>query len=422
MHRSIKLEDDGGSIVEPPELSGPMNCLICGAAGAKHYGTIACLGCKGFFRRSILLNKVYKCIRNKQCTMSPETRNGCHYCRLQKCYSVGMKTCYLQASRKAGSGRKAIEMSPKGSPTPPFIVVNQQLAKVENRCVSLGSLNVFKPQGNGTTSDIVQYFSDVERICDEVFDERTMGMPLTAIRQQCSVDVDIDLAISEPGRVAPRIDMEWGMRIPFSDDILKPMWCRQICNFFDFASFMPDLEMIDEKEKNRLVLANSTRILSLTVAYKTQRLDHEPDAITFGMGVYYPIIEDQKPAEQTSFTEIARILYRDCVIPMREMRLSLAEYCIIKAMYFFSPVSTLSDRSLQVINRIREKYANVLNDYLLNEMGYMDAVDRITRIHSILQVIEVTSNRFDKRMAGLVMVDSSGMLGRLAYDIHVRTN
>ncbi|CAD5224408.1 unnamed protein product [Bursaphelenchus okinawaensis] len=409
MQRPIKLEDDGGHIIEPLELTGPLNCLICGASGAKHYGTIACLGCKGFFRRSILLNKVYKCIRNKTCTMSPETRNGCHYCRLQKCYAVGMKTCYLQASRKSGSSRKIIDLSPKGSPTPPFLLVNQQLSKVENRCVSLGSLNAFKSQGNSSTNDIVQYFGEVERICDEVFDERTM-------------DVDVDLAVSEPGRIAPRVDMEWGMRLPFTDDALKPIWCRQICNFFDYASFMPDMEMIDEKEKNRLILANSTRILSLTVAYKTQRLDHGVDAITFGLGFYYPVIEDQKPAEQTSFTELSRILFRDCIVPMREMHLSLAEYCIVKAMYFFSPVSTLSDRSLQIINRIREKYANVLNDYLLNEMGYMEAVERITKIHSILQVIEVTSNRFDKRMAGLVMVDSAGMLGRLSYDIHVRTN
>lgn len=97
----------------------------------RHYGTVACLGCKGFFRRSILLNKVYKCIRNKSCPINAQTRNSCHYCRLQRCFYVGMKTSYLQGSRqKNGEKQRLPDLSPKDSPTPPFVLVNQQLSRV----------------------------------------------------------------------------------------------------------------------------------------------------------------------------------------------------------------------------------------------------------------------------------------------------
>uniref|UniRef100_A0A8C6SCZ0 Retinoic acid receptor, gamma b n=1 Tax=Neogobius melanostomus TaxID=47308 RepID=A0A8C6SCZ0_9GOBI len=55
-----------------------------------HYGVSSCEGCKGFFRRSIQKNMVYTCHRDKNCQINKVTRNRCQYCRLQKCFEVGM--------------------------------------------------------------------------------------------------------------------------------------------------------------------------------------------------------------------------------------------------------------------------------------------------------------------------------------------
>uniref|UniRef100_A0A4W3I2M0 Nuclear receptor subfamily 6 group A member 1-like n=1 Tax=Callorhinchus milii TaxID=7868 RepID=A0A4W3I2M0_CALMI len=66
-------------------------CLICGdRATGLHYGITSCEGCKGFFKRSIFNKRVYKCIRDKKCTMSRKQRNRCQYCRLVKCLQMGM--------------------------------------------------------------------------------------------------------------------------------------------------------------------------------------------------------------------------------------------------------------------------------------------------------------------------------------------
>lgn len=49
---------------------------------------------QGFFRRSIQKNMVYTCHRDKNCIINKVTRNRCQYCRLQKCFEVGMsKEC-----------------------------------------------------------------------------------------------------------------------------------------------------------------------------------------------------------------------------------------------------------------------------------------------------------------------------------------
>lgn len=60
----------------------------------------ACL--QGFFRRSIQKNMVYTCHRDKNCTINKVTRNRCQYCRLHKCFEVGMsKECESDASKPA---------------------------------------------------------------------------------------------------------------------------------------------------------------------------------------------------------------------------------------------------------------------------------------------------------------------------------
>ncbi|KAI3358853.1 hypothetical protein L3Q82_014737 [Scortum barcoo] len=73
----------------PPRIYKP--CFVCqDKSSGYHYGVSACEGCKGFFRRSIQKNMVYTCHRDKNCIINKVTRNRCQYCRLQKCFGVGM--------------------------------------------------------------------------------------------------------------------------------------------------------------------------------------------------------------------------------------------------------------------------------------------------------------------------------------------
>ncbi|XP_062388301.1 retinoic acid receptor alpha-B isoform X3 [Sardina pilchardus] len=73
----------------PPRIYKP--CFVCqDKSSGYHYGVSACEGCKGFFRRSIQKNMVYTCHREKSCIINKVTRNRCQYCRLQKCFEVGM--------------------------------------------------------------------------------------------------------------------------------------------------------------------------------------------------------------------------------------------------------------------------------------------------------------------------------------------
>ncbi|XP_069586100.1 retinoic acid receptor beta isoform X4 [Ranitomeya imitator] len=73
----------------PPRIYKP--CFVCqDKSSGYHYGVSACEGCKGFFRRSIQKNMVYTCHREKNCVINKVTRNRCQYCRLQRCFEVGM--------------------------------------------------------------------------------------------------------------------------------------------------------------------------------------------------------------------------------------------------------------------------------------------------------------------------------------------
>ncbi|KAH9498596.1 hypothetical protein Btru_007715 [Bulinus truncatus] len=67
-------------------------CRICGdRASGFHYGVHSCEGCKGFFRRTLKKQLVYKpCQAGSRCKIDTGTRNKCQYCRYQRCLFAGM--------------------------------------------------------------------------------------------------------------------------------------------------------------------------------------------------------------------------------------------------------------------------------------------------------------------------------------------
>ncbi|XP_014738347.1 PREDICTED: nuclear receptor subfamily 2 group F member 6 [Sturnus vulgaris] len=85
----------GGSDAEHGEEERPgagADCVVCGdKSSGKHYGVFTCEGCKSFFKRSIRRNLSYTCRSNRDCQIDQHHRNQCQYCRLKKCFRVGMR-------------------------------------------------------------------------------------------------------------------------------------------------------------------------------------------------------------------------------------------------------------------------------------------------------------------------------------------
>uniref|UniRef100_A0A8C5N4R0 Nuclear receptor subfamily 1 group H member 4 n=1 Tax=Leptobrachium leishanense TaxID=445787 RepID=A0A8C5N4R0_9ANUR len=72
-------------------VKGDELCVVCGdKASGYHYNALTCEGCKGFFRRSITKNAVYKCKSGGNCEMDMYMRRKCQECRLRKCKQMGM--------------------------------------------------------------------------------------------------------------------------------------------------------------------------------------------------------------------------------------------------------------------------------------------------------------------------------------------
>ncbi|TNM88288.1 nuclear receptor subfamily 2 group F member 6 isoform X1 [Takifugu rubripes] len=77
-----------------------VDCVVCGdKSSGKHYGVFSCEGCKSFFKRSIRRNLNYSCRSNRECQIDQHHRNQCQYCRLKKCFRVGMRKEAVQRGR-----------------------------------------------------------------------------------------------------------------------------------------------------------------------------------------------------------------------------------------------------------------------------------------------------------------------------------
>ncbi|CAP36466.1 Protein CBG19169 [Caenorhabditis briggsae] len=85
-------------------------CKICGLdAHGVHFGVTTCRACAAFFRRFVVLNLEYDCLKDKsKCSLDKIRRSSCRHCRFQKCIRMGMTADNVQWNRDVYStdGRK----------------------------------------------------------------------------------------------------------------------------------------------------------------------------------------------------------------------------------------------------------------------------------------------------------------------------
>ncbi|XP_043943722.1 bile acid receptor [Protopterus annectens] len=108
-------------------IKGEELCVVCGdKASGYHYNALTCEGCKGFFRRSITKNAVYKCKNGGNCEMDMYMRRKCQECRLRKCKEMGMLAeCLLteiqcKSKRLRKNPKQPDQLSREDSDTPDY--------------------------------------------------------------------------------------------------------------------------------------------------------------------------------------------------------------------------------------------------------------------------------------------------------------
>lgn len=100
-------------------------CKVCGdEASGFHYGVDSCEGCKGFFRRCITQGMNHQCTNNQQCEMTPFSRNSCQFCRLKKCFAVGMSREASRLGRRPKRAKDDKESSGSFSNTDNSLMLN----------------------------------------------------------------------------------------------------------------------------------------------------------------------------------------------------------------------------------------------------------------------------------------------------------
>lgn len=124
---------------KPSQTIATKDDKICGVCGDKALGcnfdAISCESCKAFFRRNALKEKQGKCLFEGNCKIDINTRRFCPYCRLQKCFNVGMRKDLIlgdaekkkrmekvthNRQKRGGGGRGGKGMSPPDdSPSTP---------------------------------------------------------------------------------------------------------------------------------------------------------------------------------------------------------------------------------------------------------------------------------------------------------------
>ncbi|XP_053572974.1 bile acid receptor isoform X2 [Bombina bombina] len=138
-------------------VKGDELCVVCGdKASGYHYNALTCEGCKGFFRRSITKNAIYKCKNGGNCEMDMYMRRKCQECRLRKCKQMGMLAECLLTEIQCKSKRLRKNVKPTSEKYFNEDIEGSELKQV----TSTTKTNKVKPELTQEQKDRLQFVMD----------------------------------------------------------------------------------------------------------------------------------------------------------------------------------------------------------------------------------------------------------------------
>uniref|UniRef100_A0A8C2U614 Uncharacterized protein n=1 Tax=Coturnix japonica TaxID=93934 RepID=A0A8C2U614_COTJA len=211
------LDDSGFQALKRPRLNHSSLrlkgqeelCVVCGdKASGYHYNALTCEGCKGFFRRSITKNAVYRCKNGGNCEMDMYMRRKCQECRLKKCRAVGMLAECLLTEVQCKSKRLRKNFKQKSS----------FLCNIKLEDEGLNSKHVSSTTRSGKTVEKVELTPGEHQLLDHIVAaHQKYTIPLEEARkflQETTSPEESFLHLSETAVVHVQVLVDFTKRLP----------------------------------------------------------------------------------------------------------------------------------------------------------------------------------------------------------------
>jgi hypothetical protein len=432
-----------------------MKCLVCDESdGARHYGSVCCSGCKGFFRRSVRFNKVYDCPYGRKCVIEKEYRNCCRSCRYDKCIQVGLNPLLVHGDRGYAKNRSpGLPDNPEEQKATTSAESCTEIAYKEQKLEidairkpqrvdicsdSLQQLLLqgtrIRPKGHedlplGITQFIPRYSSDdsasiakyyiyVERLCD-TFVDHTPNM------NAFNVDVPFGLAAQRPGSISPRIPMDWHGSELVTSSSFRNNYLRILVHYFDWASHIPELDLLSAGDRELMLMYRCIPCCWMLMGHRSAVLGI--NGFTCGAGRYFPAGKEQAKLDPEfhSMTVVCDAAVTDLIQPMQNIAISEAEYAMLKVLCFFMPAPRMTEEGISVVLEAREKYLNAFNDLVrlsLPEATFSQVVHRIGRLLILLPVAERVGQLDDETIGMMSLFNYAELRGTLTWELHMKKN
>jgi nuclear factor 4 len=315
-------------------------CVVCGDEGAKfHYGVLACLGCKGFFRRALKKADQYECANDSRCVINKHERNSCRYCRFQKCLDAGMDPAAVRPDRDYTgkqffrATKRRVKLSPSISLTPTPTEQSQDCMEVQQRIVLEQEKWTKKLPVEMRTMlmtllniDAQIHRGDTQKNADEVY-----PLHVGTIRE----------IIENPQKLrGKRTEMRYEPYRMARNEELSVIVYRRLIAAIDWVEFLAEL-MDGLSVDDRIILVKSTfaPLMLFKNAARTAIATQNGDLLCLCNFAYVPrnVGETYKDTYHLDNT-LVECLLNELVTPFRQIRITEAEIVCLSAIIVLNPI------------------------------------------------------------------------------------
>ncbi|PIC18819.1 hypothetical protein B9Z55_024576 [Caenorhabditis nigoni] len=356
----------------------PTICAVCGdRATGYHYEVPSCNGCKTFFRRTVLSQRKYECMRGGKCfnTLPKEKRCSCRSCRFQKCVEVGMNPYAIQTNDSLSGNAVVTKIVGKRKnsaddslPSTSKMVVPTEVISMDNAIDKLidGLLYLeikvddFRSCAyNPPNSEFkkLQYLLDQKSMIGMVDNIGPMpNWPLTQISHEEMK------AYHKSGSV-----------LPISPE-RKNWFVYDLFTSVEYAKTFMFLHQISKEDQILLLRAVVLKLMHLNQSFFSYEKNF--DVILHPDGTIPPHLgsKDWNPPHKELFNhktpEEIREEWTAAIKAFVMYGLDKKEYVLFKAITLCNAsISGLSDHAIEVVTREKEKYSQALMRYCLASRG-----------------------------------------------------